>query len=247
MAARPARAAAADAIIRPYRPEDRAAVRAICCKTAFRNMGAAKLFEDEELFADFGTLYYTDQTPEEIRVVEKDGEVIGYFFGAPDHAAHLRAMRRIVPRIVLTALWRWLRGRYKRPQTMRYLRHLVLNGGKEAPRVDFALFPATYHCNITRKGAGGRYYTTMLLDYLDRLEARGITGIHGFITEPEGTGIYQRFSEQQDAVIEEWDFRSTDLFKVVLGDDRPMVNHVAGATIPEFRKFALWLRDVKGM
>ncbi len=233
--------------IRPYRPEDRDAVREICVRTAFRNMGAGKLFEDEELYADFGTLYYTDHIPEEVRVVEQDGAIIGYFFGDPDHAAQFRAMRWIVPKIVLKALWRWARGRYEKPETMRYLRHLILNGAKEAPRVDFDRFPATYHCNITRKGFGGQYYTTMLLDYLDRLEARGINGIHGFITEPEGKGIYQRFTELVPAEVEQTDLRRTQLFEAVLGDETPMVNYVIATSTGEFRKFTHWLRDTKGM
>lgn len=237
----------AKAIIRPYRPDDRQAVRDICVRTAFRNKGATKLFEDAELFADFGTKYYTDQTPEEIRIVDLDGEVIGYFFGAPDYHAHLKAMQRIVPVILAKALWRWMRGRYKKPETMRYLRHLVFNGAKEAPKVDFRKYPATYHCNITRKGFGAQYYTTMVLDYLDRLEARGITGIHGFITEPEGTGPYQRFEAGSPRLGDEKEIKRTYLFQAVLGDTTPMVNHVTAFQVKDYRLFIQWLRDTKGM
>ena len=53
----------AAAEIRAYRPEDRDAVRAICCLTAFRNLGAAAMLDDAELFADYWSGYYTDHEP----------------------------------------------------------------------------------------------------------------------------------------------------------------------------------------
>jgi hypothetical protein len=233
--------------IRPYTPADRTAVRDICCRTAFRNMGSDRLFEDRELFADYSTKFYTDVTPGEVRIVEKDGEVIGYFLGAPDPWAHRRYMTRLVPKILLTALWRWLRGQYKKPETIRFLRHLVLKAPKEAPYVDFDKYPATFHCNITRKGARGQFYSTMVLCYLDRLEAKGIKGIHGFITEPEGKGIYQHFEQVAPNAGNAWDKKRTRMFEAVTGDTTPMINHVKGASTADFRTFILWLRDTKGL
>lgn len=86
--------------IRPLELRDREAVRDICRKTAFRNMGSNRFFEDREVHADYWTRYYTDFRPWESWVVEQDGEVIGYFFGCSDQAHFIRTMTlRILPHV----------------------------------------------------------------------------------------------------------------------------------------------------
>jgi hypothetical protein len=232
-------------VIRRLAPGDRAAVREIACRTAFRNMGSDALFEDRELHADYWTSYYTDHRPGESWVVEQDGEVIGYFLGCSDQADFLRVMsRRIVPRIIALALWRLATGRYRNPRTRRYLWHMLTRGAREAPRIDFATYPAHYHCNILRPGYGQRYYSEMLLMFLDHLEAIGVDRLHGFITEPAEGGIWQRFSAQFPGGAAEVTAEvPTTLFRRVMGDDRPMVNRGWGVTVPVFRAYALWLRE----
>ncbi|PRX37849.1 hypothetical protein SAMN05216257_105186 [Meinhardsimonia xiamenensis] len=245
-----ARAARRRGLIRPLEPRDRAAVREIACRTAFRNMGAARMFEDLELHADYWTAYYTDHYPEDSRVIEQEGRVIGYFFGCPDHAHFTRVMaRRIVPRVVGKALWRLATRQYKQPQTGRYLRHMLLHGAREAPRIPYAQYPATYHCNILREGYGQGYYTELVLDYLDRLEARGITGIHGHITEPAGSrGVWHRFAKEVPGVrVAAFDERPTRLFEVVLGETTPMVNRAWAFSIADYRAATTWLRETKGL
>ncbi len=69
-------------VIRPYRPEDRATVRAICADTGFLGKPIDPAFEDRELFADYLTSYYTDAEPESTWVCEVNGEVKGYLMGS---------------------------------------------------------------------------------------------------------------------------------------------------------------------
>jgi len=103
-------------LIRKLEPRDRAAVRDICCRTAFRNAGSDKFFEDREIHADYWTSYYTDYHPQESWVIERGTEVIGYFFGASDYDHFFRTMsRKIVPKGAAKALWRLALGRYKQP------------------------------------------------------------------------------------------------------------------------------------
>lgn len=233
-------------IIRPYEARDRAAVRDICCRTAFRNMGSDRIFEDREVHADFWTKYYTDHRPHLVQVIEEEGEVVGYFLECPDHADHQRIMaRRIVPSCLSRALWRWATGRYKKPESGRYLRHSLFHAWKEAPPLPYEDYPATYHCNILRKGYGKGYYTQLVLDYLDRLEAQGIHGIHGHITEEPGKGIWQRFEKlfQDRRQAQAYSERPNTLFSYVLGDEKPMVNKGWAVRVEDYREWILWLRE----
>ncbi|MEL7026484.1 MAG: hypothetical protein AAGO57_04530, partial [Pseudomonadota bacterium] len=184
-------------VIRNYRPEDRDAVRKICCDTAYRNKGAELFFEDREIHADYWSSYYTDVTPEEVRIVEVDGQIVGYFFGCPDTSTYRRYMAwRIVPSCVLRGLWRLATGRYKNPVSKRYLWFMITKAPAEEAPLDVKEFPAHFHCNITDAGRGLNLYTNMTLQFIDRLEAAGITKMHGHITEPAKRGICDIFERQ---------------------------------------------------
>src|SRR5271170_3401678 len=69
-------------LIRPYRPDDRPTLRAICADTGFLGQPIDPVFEDRELFADYLTSYYTDAEPESTYVCELDGQVKGYLMGS---------------------------------------------------------------------------------------------------------------------------------------------------------------------
>jgi hypothetical protein len=231
-------------LVRPYEPRDRVAVRDICCATAFRNAGSDRLFEDREVHADYWTSYYTDHRPEDCWVAEIEGEVVAYFLGCADHAHFLKVMaRRIVPSCLGRAIWRLSTGRYRKPETRRYLWHMLRRGGVEAPRIPYLRFPAHYHCNTTRKGYGRHLYTTMLLMFFDRLEAKAVPGFHGLITEPADDGIWQRFAQAHAAEILAYDERPTTLFRDVLGDPAPYVNRGWCASLDAGRRWAAMLRD----
>lgn len=241
-------------LIRKLEPRDRAAVREICCRTAFRNAGSDKFFEDREVHADYWTSYYTDYHPQESWVIERGDEVIGYFFGASDYDHFFRTMsRKIVPKAVAKALWRLALGRYKQPQTKAYLKHMIFRGAAEAPHVDFKTYPAQYHCNILRKGYGRGYYTQLVLMYLDHLDAIGVSGIHGMITEPAGgAGIWHKFEEMFIGQFEpdgrpafSMTEKPTTLFKAVTGNDRPMVNRAWSVPVANFRRWIMWVRETQ--
>src|ERR1700691_1013282 len=94
-------------LIRPYRPKDRAALRAICADTGFLGQPIDPVFEDRELFADYLTSYYTDAEPESTFVCELHGEVKGYLMGSRFPKRKTRDEMRLVPSLVVRGLSRY--------------------------------------------------------------------------------------------------------------------------------------------
>ena len=144
------------AVIRQYEPSDREAVREISCVTAFRNLGAQSIFEhaeDRELFADYWSRYYTDFEPESVWVAEQAGTVVGYLFGCVDSSRFVRTMaRRIVPKIVVRLLWRFVLGKYRQGRSRLFVKWLLLKSWREAPALPLKTYPAHFHCNILLEG-----------------------------------------------------------------------------------------------
>ncbi|OZA12835.1 MAG: hypothetical protein B7Y02_06845, partial [Rhodobacterales bacterium 17-64-5] len=177
-------------------------------------------------------------------------------FGCSDHRHFERTMAlRVLPWCLARVLWRLATGRYG-TQSRAYVRHMLLSGPKEAPPLDHAAFPAHYHCNLMREVYGLRLYSRLTLEFLDLLEARGVHSLHGHITEPAESGTWNRFADRfmamQDAqsdhgrtcVMAEV---PTTLFKVVLGDERPMVNRVWGVRVSDYRDWMLFVRETYGL
>ncbi|MEM7068805.1 MAG: hypothetical protein AAF478_07960 [Pseudomonadota bacterium] len=242
-----------NSIIRPLRSEDREAIRQICCKTAFRNAGSQAYFEDDELHADYWTSYFTDHASNTSWVIEEDGEIIGYFLGCVNHDHFLQTMKKsIVPRYVLRALWRLATLQYKKPQTRRYLYWFILKAWREFPPVPAAEKPAHYHCNMLKKGYSRGYYTELTLKFLDELDQRGVSKIHGYITEGPEKGIWNTFAKMCVDEIRasgdpdtEFFFseKSSTLNETVLHLDKPLINRAWAVKISNYRKWILWLRD----
>lgn len=234
--------------IRAYEPRDREAVRDIARRTAYRNRGSAALFEDDELFADYWTSYYTDYEPESCLVVEEEGEIVGYLLGCKDMRRMVRIMgRSIVPGIIAKMLWRAGTGRYKNPATFRTMRWMFLYSWREAPSISLKRFPAHYHCNILRRGNGKNYYTSMVLKFLDYLLREGVERIHGQVEETAGSGVWR---QMLNAYIAETDRgmrmefateKPSSFQRIVLGESKPLMNRAWGARVVEYRDWVEWM------
>lgn len=68
--------------IRKYKAGDEAAIRQICCDSAWQGVGLEKFFSDRELMAGLFTDYYVKHEPESLFVAEEKGKVIGYIAGS---------------------------------------------------------------------------------------------------------------------------------------------------------------------
>jgi GNAT superfamily N-acetyltransferase len=124
--------ATAKRLIRPYRPEDRPVLRAICADTGFLGQPIDPVFEDRELFADYLTSYYTDAEPESTFVCELDGEVKGYLMGCRFPQRKARYETRMLPGLVLRGLWRYFTRPYN-AASRRYVRWILTQARKENP------------------------------------------------------------------------------------------------------------------
>jgi len=161
--------------IRPFRVLDRPAVRRLSCETAFLGLPREQIFADDEVLADFLTLYFTDHEPESCLVAEDNAEVIGYLTGAKD----VRAMKR--PCLMWSLFVKMVRRRTFFSRTnLRFLSLGFLSFVKgEFFGKDFAdAFPATLHINIDgryrRQGVGKMLMET----YLNLLRRSQVKGVH---------------------------------------------------------------------
>jgi hypothetical protein len=130
---------------RPYRAQDRAAVRQICADTGFLGEPIDPVFEDRELFADYLTGYYLHFEPESTLVCEVDGEVVGYLMGCRRPLAYQahQAINNLV--LAVRALVRcYVRG--YGPASRAFLRWIALNAWREIPAAPRAM--PHFHINL---------------------------------------------------------------------------------------------------
>jgi GNAT superfamily N-acetyltransferase len=166
-----------EAHIRRYRPEDRAAVRQICCDTGLMGDTIDPHFGSPELFADYWMNYYTDFEPESAFVAELDGKVIGYLVGCVDTSIQQETQSDIiVPKIRR----RLLMFGYKIDRRFfsfvwRYLRSMWRGEFVEESITDY---PAHLHMNIAEgyrsQGLGSR----LLSEYFEYLRQNKVRGVH---------------------------------------------------------------------
>jgi GNAT superfamily N-acetyltransferase len=166
-----------DLIIRPYQPEDRAALHAIAADTAFFGEPVEGYFEDRRLFLDSFYAYYTDLEPEHAWVACADEMVVGFLTGSTDtRRQHRRTEREILPAVLV----RFLFGHYQLgPLGRRYIWGLLTSAlRREYPRVDLRAYPAHLHINVAApwRGCGLGYH--LMASYLEQLAALRVPGVH---------------------------------------------------------------------
>ncbi len=182
-------------LIRPYRPGDRPALRAICADTGFLGKPIDPVFEDRELFADYLTSYYTDAEPESTFVCELDGEVKGYLMGSRFPKRKAAFEKRMLPGLVLRGLWRCLT-RYN-AASRRYVKWIITQGRRENPYTPPDI--PHFHFNI-RPEARSVAATRELVDiYLRYLFEHGEKQVYGQVVVYEsrrGNRMFERYGFQ---------------------------------------------------
>lgn len=165
-------------VIRKYNSRDRSAVRRICCETALMGEPSAIFFDDDEIFADALTAYFTDYEPESCFVAEYGNNVIGYLFGAKD----VRRMDKIfADKIAMSLFIKVLRrGALIRKKNVKFLSRVLLSlvkGEFKAPAFSKD-YPATLHININKKCRMTGIGSKLINAYLDYLRAQEVKGVH---------------------------------------------------------------------
>jgi ribosomal protein S18 acetylase RimI-like enzyme len=165
-------------VVRDYRDDDRDAVRQVCFETGYMGQPIAWQYADRPSFAHLFCDWYLDRYPRFASVVELDGAVVGYRLGCPDVddpslAAHERAY---ATRHVLG------RGLIVRPGTAGFLwrgaRDLATDRSVLQPPVDHERFPADLHIDFLPTARGIGVGRRMVTEWLDRLRADGVPGVH---------------------------------------------------------------------
>jgi hypothetical protein len=180
-------------IIRPYRPDDRPILRAICADTGFLGQPIDPVFEDRELFADYLTSYYTDAEPESTLVCELDGEVKGYLMGSRFPKRKARFEKRKLPGLVVRGLWRYFFRPYN-AASRNYVRWILMQARAEQPFTPPDI--PHFHFNI-RPEARSVAATRELVDtFLQYLTAHGEKQVYGQVATYEsrrGDRMFARY------------------------------------------------------
>ncbi len=163
--------------IRPYSPNDRQAVRNICCDTGFMGDPIDPVYNDRDAFADFFTRYYTDCEPENAIVAEDDGRVVGYLLGCfKVKSARNRQAWIIVTRTVPKIFGRLLTGKYTRA-SIKFLSWFLFKAAGETPKsVPGA---AHFHVNMYKEYRTGFAGRRLIFPFVNRAAERGFPGVYG--------------------------------------------------------------------
>ena len=180
-----------DAVIRPYRPTDRNAVRRLCCETGYLGKAIDPVFEDRELFSDYLTRFYTDWEPESTFVLEQDGEVKGYLMGSRRPLLHQFHSFFLNLSLFARGIFRY--PRYNKASKA-FVRWILLNAWREVPAAPRRL--PHFHFNMLPEAMGFGTTREMLVQFFHHLRAHGETHVFGQVVtfeERRGAKVFERF------------------------------------------------------
>lgn len=168
-----------DVQVRPYRADDRGAIRRICYLTGYMGDPPEWYWRDQESFADMWSSYYTDREPESVFVAESGGAPVGYLLGCVDTvqawdptriaARHAIARLCLLRRGTAGTMWRAVGDSV----TSRLL-HRPLAG---SAFVD-GRWPSHLHVNLLPEARGKGAGHALMAAWLDRLRSLGSPGCH---------------------------------------------------------------------
>jgi hypothetical protein len=180
-----------DAVIRPYRPTDRNAVRRLCCETGYLGKAIDPVFEDRELFADYLTRFYTDWEPESTFVLEQNGVVKGYLMGSRRPLLHQFHSFFLNLSLFARGIFRY--PRYNK-SSKAFVRWILLNAWREVPAAPRRL--PHFHFNMLPEAMGFGTTREMLVQFFHHLRAHGETHVFGQVVtfeERRGAKVFERF------------------------------------------------------
>lgn len=168
--------------IRPYRAEDRSAVRNICFETGLMGDPVAPIYDDRESFADMFTGYYTDHEPESCFVVTQgpapEERVVGYLVGCMDTRRVHSTSATFARHVILRALG-------LRPGTASFVWRGFWDAVVDcAARVqltkpDLALYPAHSHFSLLPEARQAPVAAGLYRAFFKLCKQRGVPGVHG--------------------------------------------------------------------
>jgi len=180
--------------VRPFRRDDRQAVRQICCDVADRGNPIEGIFPDREFAADLLTSYYTDFEPESTFIAEQDGRVIAYINGCLDNRRYgLAVIFLIIPRLILKGL---VRGTFFRPECWQILKGSVRNWKRifDWRKKSFHSHQGHLHIGVVKEARRHQAGHLMMERLLSYASEKGLASIAASVHE--GNTEACRFFEQ---------------------------------------------------
>jgi GNAT superfamily N-acetyltransferase len=170
-------------IVRRYKPEDRAAIRRICCDTGFLGNPIETIFTDREIFADLFTNPYLDYGSDWAWVADDGGHVVGYLLGSVSRSFNYALMYSGLQTTV-KMITRAAKGCYAtHPRSRHFIRWLLTSGYREQPKhPDKA---AHLHLNVEKSHRGHGLGLRLWRAFEQQLENAGIRTCYGaFFSRP---------------------------------------------------------------
>lgn len=183
--------------IRPYKPQDRPAIRKICCATAFMGKPASLFFNGNELLADILTLYYTDYEPNSCFVAVIDNQTVdklpptatpstisnkqkgavSYLTGTTNIPLMNKTFKyKILPRLILKTTYKGILFRKKNIIFIKNCIKSLFCGELFTPSFTKE-YPATLHINTDSNYRRLHLGNALLEKYLSYLQQLHISGV----------------------------------------------------------------------
>ncbi|MFF3306115.1 GNAT family N-acetyltransferase [Streptomyces sp. NPDC002952] len=162
-------------VVRPYRPQDRAAVEDICVLTAHNGGDSRPHYEDPGIFPTTFALPYVKLEPELAFVLDDGrGQAVGYVVGAADTARFAEGFRaKWLPRVA---------DRYPRPsgQPANADEAIValLHDPERMVVPEVAAYPAHLHIDLLPAWQGRGHGRELMRTLLAALGEKGVPAVH---------------------------------------------------------------------
>ena len=177
--------------IRPYKAEDREALRTLCCDVADRGGPIENFFPDRDVAADLLTKYYTDFEPRSSFIAQSDGRLVGYINGCMDNRRFgLVMFWLLMPGLLIKA---FKRGLFFRPEIALMLRGILKNW-----RRIFVLRKSSFHSHQ------GHLHIGIKGDFRGQHVGRDL--INALVEYARGSGITELAASVHDANTAAGDF-----------------------------------------
>jgi ribosomal protein S18 acetylase RimI-like enzyme len=162
-------------VVRPYRPQDRAAVEDICVLTAHNGADSRPHYEDPGIFPTTFALPYVELEPELAFVLDDGrGQAVGYVVGAADTARFAEAFRA-----------KWLplvADHYPRPPgppaNADEAIVALLHDPERMVVPEVAAYPAHLHIDLLPGWQGRGHGRELMRALLAALGAKGVPAVH---------------------------------------------------------------------
>jgi ribosomal protein S18 acetylase RimI-like enzyme len=185
-------------IVRPYRPEDRAALNDICVRTANDGGDSRQIYRDLNLMPSIFAAPYAVLEPESSFVVDDGERAVGYIVGTADTETFVKRYRsEWLPQLT---------ERYPRPSTPAGTPSEVMIELMHRPErmllPELVDYPAHLHIDLLPAHQRSGHGRALMTAFLGALHDRGVPAVHlGMVTaNTQARAFYDRLGFHEISV-----------------------------------------------